>query len=100
MGIFKQRPKGPQLHEKPLATKKKHKIPGYPVVYSSGGYSKRPHVHGPKVEKLSPAATFLGSALPFQLFRCLMMPSAINWKNCAVSPNASMKVISSVMWVN
>lgn len=55
---------------------------------------------GPKVEKLSPAATFLGSALPFQLFRCLMMPSAINGKNCAVSPNVSMKVISSVMWVN
>jgi hypothetical protein len=26
MGIFGQRPKGPQLHEKPLATKKSYKI--------------------------------------------------------------------------
>jgi hypothetical protein len=48
---------------------------------------------GPKVEKLSPAATFLGSALPFQLYRCLMMPSAINGKNCSVLPNASMKKV-------
>ncbi len=31
---------------------------------------------GPKVEKLSPTATFLGSALTFHLYMCLMIPSA------------------------
>jgi hypothetical protein len=42
---------------------------GMLLYYAGLSYEKAgSFVHGPKVEKLSPAATFLGSALSFQLW--------------------------------